>query len=412
MYYLIISKGSVKMAIINCPECGKEISDTSKVCIHCGYNLKGEEQKKRKQNMKKAIKPILIIVLIVAVVFGIYKLFLPDLFTSVDEYIARGDYEAAYEKERNEEKRQQILLENHVAWCCERVAKSLKDPTSFKLSEGLVSMGNHILLEVIGKNSYGNNVTNYWVYDAKTLSDFAKVTYYEYNDSFADLDEEQTYSWDDANEQYEKAVRNLLKSRIQLNLSLGIYEWLSDESVANINSLFSAGKLKDISIIWVPEDEETLKKKREAVAEEEAEDAGEAVIEEKAEDAVEEVAEDAAEEEAEEAASSAVEEAAEEASKSGRIDGLEDGNYSIEKTTDFSIIGVAIVIRNHEIIKAVVSSKALEGQIDLLTDDIRSTWGDQIINKHTVDAVSGVTYSSDAVKEAVEELINKARNDN
>lgn len=408
------------MAIINCPECGKEISDTSKVCIHCGYNLKGEEQKKRKQNMKKAIKPILIIVLIVAVVFGIYKLFLPDLFTSVDEYIARGDYEAAYKKERNEEKRQQILLENHVAWCCERVAKSLKDPTSFKLSEGLVSMGNHILLEVIGKNSYGNNVTNYWVYDAKTLSDFAKVTYYEYNDSFADLDEEQTYSWDDANEQYEKAVRNLLKSRIQLNLSLGIYEWLSDESVANINSLFSAGKLKDISIIWVPEDEETLKKKTEDAIEEKAEEAAVDAVEEKAgeavvdavEEKVEEVAVDAAEEEAEEAASSAVEEAAEEASKSGRIDGLKDGNYSIEKTTDFSIIGVAIVIRNHEIIKAGVSSKALEGQVDMLNDDIRSTWGDQIINKHTVDAVSGVTYSSDAVKEAVEELINKARNDN
>ena len=25
------------MALINCPECGKEISDTSKSCIHCGY---------------------------------------------------------------------------------------------------------------------------------------------------------------------------------------------------------------------------------------------------------------------------------------------------------------------------------------------------------------------------------------
>ncbi len=30
------------MALINCPECGKEISDKSKACIHCGYPL-GEE---------------------------------------------------------------------------------------------------------------------------------------------------------------------------------------------------------------------------------------------------------------------------------------------------------------------------------------------------------------------------------
>lgn len=27
------------MSLINCPECGKEISDKSKQCIHCGYPL-------------------------------------------------------------------------------------------------------------------------------------------------------------------------------------------------------------------------------------------------------------------------------------------------------------------------------------------------------------------------------------
>ena len=27
------------MALIKCPECGKEISDKSKHCIHCGYPL-------------------------------------------------------------------------------------------------------------------------------------------------------------------------------------------------------------------------------------------------------------------------------------------------------------------------------------------------------------------------------------
>lgn len=28
-----------KMALINCPECGKEVSDKAKICIHCGYPL-------------------------------------------------------------------------------------------------------------------------------------------------------------------------------------------------------------------------------------------------------------------------------------------------------------------------------------------------------------------------------------
>lgn len=33
------------MALIKCPECGKEISDTAKNCIHCGYALKEEDPK-------------------------------------------------------------------------------------------------------------------------------------------------------------------------------------------------------------------------------------------------------------------------------------------------------------------------------------------------------------------------------
>lgn len=36
------------MALINCPECGKEISDTAKKCIHCGYALTKNTEKKKK----------------------------------------------------------------------------------------------------------------------------------------------------------------------------------------------------------------------------------------------------------------------------------------------------------------------------------------------------------------------------
>lgn len=33
-------KEGIIMALIICPECGKEISDKSEICIHCGYPLK------------------------------------------------------------------------------------------------------------------------------------------------------------------------------------------------------------------------------------------------------------------------------------------------------------------------------------------------------------------------------------
>jgi len=38
--------GNEKMALMNCPECGKEISDKAKICIYCGYPLEEENAKK------------------------------------------------------------------------------------------------------------------------------------------------------------------------------------------------------------------------------------------------------------------------------------------------------------------------------------------------------------------------------
>lgn len=39
---ILKNEEDVQMALINCPECGKEISDTAPQCIHCGYLLKPE----------------------------------------------------------------------------------------------------------------------------------------------------------------------------------------------------------------------------------------------------------------------------------------------------------------------------------------------------------------------------------
>jgi len=35
------------MALINCPECSKEISDRAEACIHCGFPLKQHEEPKQ-----------------------------------------------------------------------------------------------------------------------------------------------------------------------------------------------------------------------------------------------------------------------------------------------------------------------------------------------------------------------------
>ena len=88
--------------------------------------------------------------------------------------------------------------------------------------------------------------------------------------------------------------------------------------------------------------------------------------------------------------------------------GLVDGTYAVRKTTDFSDIDVAVTVLDGNLTQAVVSSEALDGQVDMLTDDIRGTWAEQIVNSQAVDAVSGVTVSSNAVQEAVDELMARA----
>lgn len=41
------------MALIQCPKCGKQISDKAYECVHCGYNAKKEEEKKMREQQVK-----------------------------------------------------------------------------------------------------------------------------------------------------------------------------------------------------------------------------------------------------------------------------------------------------------------------------------------------------------------------
>lgn len=58
------------MALINCPECNKEISDTSKSCPNCGYRFK----KKMNDKTFKALFAIIFVIVVVAIIFFANKL--------------------------------------------------------------------------------------------------------------------------------------------------------------------------------------------------------------------------------------------------------------------------------------------------------------------------------------------------
>ena len=58
------------MALVKCPECDKEISDTTDVCIHCGYKI-NETNKQNTTNClsKKGILIVIILLVILIIVF-------------------------------------------------------------------------------------------------------------------------------------------------------------------------------------------------------------------------------------------------------------------------------------------------------------------------------------------------------
>lgn len=67
------------MALINCPECGKEVSDKAKSCIHCGYpiNVKkiktNDEIIEHSKQKKKIIMIVFIIIIILGIGIGIFS---------------------------------------------------------------------------------------------------------------------------------------------------------------------------------------------------------------------------------------------------------------------------------------------------------------------------------------------------
>ena len=60
------------MALIKCPECNKEISDTAKTCIHCGYKINSDTNYRASELLKLGIPMILIFLLKKPVLYFFY----------------------------------------------------------------------------------------------------------------------------------------------------------------------------------------------------------------------------------------------------------------------------------------------------------------------------------------------------
>ena len=94
------------MALIQCPECQNDVSDSAKVCPHCGYKIKRTDPKKTKLIIGIVILSLIILSVLFVKFYYIPKVIIcPDFlkltelndYKSVEKYIGKASVSAVKE---------------------------------------------------------------------------------------------------------------------------------------------------------------------------------------------------------------------------------------------------------------------------------------------------------------------------
>lgn len=273
-----------------CAKCGAEITEGHDFCPKCGHKvgltvdsgvssaISKFNENQTKKNKKKIIVPIVVAAIVIGLIVGgiviVPKLMIDtagyieqgDLEKAyskaktdeekqlvADAYMAKGDYGLAYDRAPTDESKKMIKYESIAAERSSYSAENLKDPSSFSLREAYYNDHEHegkttpiLVLYISGANSYGANVSSYWLY---TYDSDDKA--WEYFCSVSDLSNEEYSKYDDDDEKLEKIVNNLGRVYIKEAMSSGTK--LSKDSVKRINDMFADGTLDKVEAISVTE---------------------------------------------------------------------------------------------------------------------------------------------------------------
>lgn len=144
------------MALINCKECGKEMSDTVKKCPHCGFVNK---DLKKEKNLFKENKKLLIIVGIIVVI-------------CIVGFVA---YNKKVEQDRIQAEVQANTLtedEKMIGSVVKKLKSSLKNPDSLQVFEIIYSKGSDasatVIIDSSGQNGFGGTTRRRYMYLIKT----------------------------------------------------------------------------------------------------------------------------------------------------------------------------------------------------------------------------------------------------
>ena len=244
-----------------CSKCGTELKDDQAFCPKCGQKadltinagvsaaiaqFNSDLDTTKKKSKKKPIIIGLSMLAVVAIVVVCVLVFVPKLTVSVEELCAQGKYTEAYDKADASEK-MNIKAESIAAERCAYSADNLKDPSSFKLRDIYYLTNDNgeiifLVLYISGANSYGANVSSYWLYD---WSDEKQI--FGYVCSVSSLTDEEYSKYDSEEETMEKLTNNVGRVAIKKAIQDGIH--LDKTAVKRINDLYESGKLDSVEPI-------------------------------------------------------------------------------------------------------------------------------------------------------------------
>ncbi len=232
----------------HCTKCGNILEPKQTFCDKCGQKASIIKLPSKIKNVKEHFSKKKMVVSIMVAVFAIALVVtgikvIPNFFVKYDTYMAEGNYEKAYDKAGDEEKKL-VLKENIAAVVSSLDKESLYDSNSFVLREIYIDETmKSVVIKEQGNNKVGGTISGY--------------TWYKWNDeksefnsfgSCSDFDTEKINSWDDEDEKLEKALDITVKFFIKE--AIGRKEWKMDSAtVSRINDLNKSGKLGDVKLL-------------------------------------------------------------------------------------------------------------------------------------------------------------------
>lgn len=246
-----------------CPKCGKKVINEKRYCSKCGAVIyRGQrfcakcgniqlslsrfvpdfkQRKNRLGSKRVAILIVLFLILIVDFTF-LGKNYVAPMFVTTEQWLEEGNYEKAYNKAKEDEK-QGVLIENLIAYLCKDDIDYMNDDRSFNIRKAWIDIDKgDLVLMIGGNNSFGASVVNLWYYTYQ--EDEGEYVLYTTID---DLDENDIYLWDDADDIVKKILDNYSKKRIRKTMQE--QNIVDKKYLTNINKLAKSEKISEVELL-------------------------------------------------------------------------------------------------------------------------------------------------------------------